>query len=712
MTTIPYSFSDSLEELRSQLAMRLSLVLVSFGIIATWYVLVRRDLPFEQCLVPSLAIILGRIVQTQNSKHPIWVRYVLVWGMVGALLVGMSVFTNLWVPYLGVLGVFVSAMLINNAGVVSATVIVVMAALLNVIGSRDYPLLELTTLLTLAAISSWLIAYTLFTAVHWYSGSQSHSQHLLEVTRDHRAELKRTLKSLQTAYEMQRHIQLELMRARKHADDARRLKDQFAANISHELWTPLNLILGFAEVMYLSPDIYGEMTWPPGLRRDIHQIYRSSQHLRAMIRDILDLSRFEMNGFHVTLETMPLEPLLQESLEIVEHLVRGRPLQLRLEIEPNIPPLDIDATRIRQVLLNLLNNALRFTEEGMITVSVKRDKTEVVISVRDTGPGISADKVALVFDEFYQANPSLNRTHNGVGLGLAISKRFVQAHGGRIWVESEEGVGSCFAFSLPIAERFQMLPQTHRGLSQESTRRYILLLDVDSSTASVLARHLHTYDLVHVNAIGHLREMIFTYHPKLIIRHVRPDHNDAIPPHIIEIGVPLIECTLPMLSWSADELDVTVCLPKPITTDMLLEELHRLGTMRDVLVASTDRSFTLLIERMLQTGGASFVVRRAYDTEQALEALEEHLPDIVLTDSMASAAGDEMSLIQQIRQAPLTRDLPIMLFTANMHIDDRIPENRFLIHQRDGLHPIEILNCLNAIAEGLKPRYYVPVTED
>src|SRR5262249_19228822 len=197
--------------------------------------------------------------------------------------------------------------------------------------------LELTVALGLAGASSWLSAYTLFTAIHWYRAMQVRGQKLLEETRDHRAELSQTLKSLEVAYETQKHIQLELIWARKQAENSRRLKEQFAANISHELRTPLNLILGFSDMMYRSPEVYGDMAWPPLLRRDVHEIYRSSQHLLALIDDILDLSRFEMTGFNLALEAVPLEPLLQETIEIARSLVRGRPVSLKLEVSPNLP---------------------------------------------------------------------------------------------------------------------------------------------------------------------------------------------------------------------------------------------------------------------------------------------------------------------------------------------------------------------------------------
>jgi len=709
MADFVYNFSDSLEELHSRLVWRLSLVLVGLGMAATWYVLIRRDLPFEHCVVPFCAIILGRTVQKSNDKRPDFARYVLVGGMLVLLLVAMSTFTNPWIPSLGVFCVFVSAMLIANSGLVSAAFIFLMATILTFTRARTYSLLELTTLLTLATTLSWLIAYTLFTAVHWYSVTQARGQELLEITRDHRAQLSRTLKSLQIAYDMQKHIQLELMWARKHADDARRLKDQFAANISHELWTPLNLILGFTEVMYLSPDIYGEMTWPPGLRRDIHQIYRNSQHLRSMIGDLFDLSRFDMNSFNITLETVSPEALLQDSLEIVENLVRGRPLQLQLALEADLPPLDIDCTRIRQVILNLLNNAIRFTESGDIILAAHRKGHEVIISVRDTGAGIATGKLSFLFDEFYQVNPALNRSHSGAGLGLAISKRFVEAHGGRIWVESEVGVGSCFSFALPVAKLFLNSPASQFGNratdAQPDVRRTILVLNVESGMLPILAKHLSTYDLVLVHDLNTLREMVFTYHPRLILRNSRPDIHEEPLQDMIDLNVPLIDCTLPATSWSAETPGVTVCLPKPITAQTLLDELSRLGPLHDVLIMFSDRGFALLIERMLQTSETPFEVRRVYDPLQGLAAIRDRPPDILLIDTLVP--GDENShIIEHMRADPLLHDIPIMLFTAQGASEVERQENRFVIYQREGLSPVEVLTSLNALIEGLKPHYY------
>ncbi len=303
-------------------------------------------------------------------------------------------------------------------------------------GVHAYPFFEIMITLILAALTSWLSTYTLFTAVHWYGATEARSEQLLEETRDHRAQLSQALKSMEIAYDRQKKIQLELIWARKQSEDARRLKEQFAANMSHELRTPLNLIFGFSEIMYQSPEIYGEMQWPPVLRRDIHQIYRSSQHLLALIDDILELSRFEMTGFNLNLEAVALEPLLRDIFEIVQPMVRSRPIHIHLNVAPDLPVLEIDRTRIRQVVLNLLNNAFSFTEAGHIDITACYADHKVMISVSDTGTGIPPDKLPHLFDEFYQVDYSIRRSHGGVGLGLAISKQFVEAHGGRIWVES------------------------------------------------------------------------------------------------------------------------------------------------------------------------------------------------------------------------------------------------------------------------------------
>ncbi len=237
-------------------------------------------------------------------------------------------------------------------------------------------------------VIAWLTIRALYTALDWLSKTQRRAEQLLDVTRSQQAELRSAVKSLQITNEARLQAERELLIANKQARESQRMKEQFAANISHEFRTPLSIILGFSEVMYLSPEVYGSLAWPPKLYRDVSQIYRNSRHLMSMIDDILDLSHFEMTGFTLNKEPTDVEPLLQESLSMVADLFRNDAVTLRSEIEPDLPLLELDRTRMRQVFLNLLNNACRFTEAGDVCLRAFRQDGELRIQVSDTGPGI------------------------------------------------------------------------------------------------------------------------------------------------------------------------------------------------------------------------------------------------------------------------------------------------------------------------------------
>ena len=240
---------------------------------------------------------------------------------------------------------------------------------LNWRGGTDFPTGAIALAFVLGVMSALILRRTLFTALEWYWLSRQRTEALLKETREHRAEISRAYKSLELAYHIQQKIQDELVYANRRADEALQMKERFAANISHELRTPLNLILGFSEVMYKSPETYGDISWPPILRRDIYQIYRSSEHLLEMIDDVLDLSRYEMLDFSLIKEFVPIGKTVQEAVEIGRDLFAGSGIRLETDLEPDLPIVDIDVTRIRQILINLLKNARSFTAEGYVKIS-------------------------------------------------------------------------------------------------------------------------------------------------------------------------------------------------------------------------------------------------------------------------------------------------------------------------------------------------------
>ncbi|MBC7239137.1 MAG: hypothetical protein H5T71_03435, partial [Chloroflexi bacterium] len=239
------------------------------------------------------------------------------------------------------------------------------------------------------------------------------------------------------------------------------MKQQFAQTISHELRTPLNLIISFTELMIQTPEYY-EAPLPPKYARDLGIIYRNARHLQSLINDVLDLARIEAAQMALITEETDLSALTYEAVNTVRSLVESRGLALHTNIPPALPRLRVDPRRIRQVLFNLLSNAVRFTEKGSITVTVMQQDNEIVFAIRDTGIGIADEDKTRIFEEFRQADSGTHRRYGGAGLGLAISKRFVELHGGRIWVESQVGQGSTFYFTLPITQDLPLEEQMAR----------------------------------------------------------------------------------------------------------------------------------------------------------------------------------------------------------------------------------------------------------
>lgn len=511
--------------LHSILIRRIAIMIAWLAGLGMWLTVQFESFAVLLFAICGAVLLLCWYVRHVNRKDLQTARHILIWGLTAILFAAMLLLDTPWLPFLGIPIALLSAMLFAGGGLVTGMALALFAATLTFSGMRAYPLEGLIIALMLSIGCGWLVAHTLYTALEWYRVTQERSDRLLQETRDHRAELKRTLNSLANSYETQQRVQQELIWARKQAEEAKQLKEHFAANISHELRTPLNIILGFSEVMYLSPEVYGGVEWTPALRRDIYHVYRSSRHLLEMIDDILDLSRFEATGFSLNLELTSLESLLNDTIDIAKDLFKRSSIALEIDLEPNLPMLRIDLTRIRQVLLNLLSNAVRFTEIGTVRVGARRVGQEVIISMRDTGSGIAPDKLPYLFDEFYQVDTTLRRSHSGVGLGLAICKRFVQAHDGRIWVESKLGVGSTFSFSLPIPR--PILPSPRAGIFPVPISSdfcpTVLVLDPDPKVGELFQRHMEHYNIVQMPDAGELEQAIQTYYPRSVIYNVQPD---------------------------------------------------------------------------------------------------------------------------------------------------------------------------------------------
>jgi signal transduction histidine kinase len=245
-------------------------------------------------------------------------------------------------------------------------------------------------------------------------------------------------------------IRYELYKVNNQLLRADKVRSEFIATVSHELRTPLNSILGFAKLLLsqrVGPLNETQLT-------DLSLIYDSAIHLLALVNDILDLSKIEAGKIRLDMDWVTVEEIIVGTIATTYILIDDKPVDLHERIEPQLPRLYVDRERIRQVVINLLSNAAKFTDSGSITLDVhplvENDQKYICFSVKDTGIGIARDEMEKVFEPFRQVDNSMGRRAEGTGLGIPISYRLVKLHGGKLWVESKIGQGSTFSFTIPV----------------------------------------------------------------------------------------------------------------------------------------------------------------------------------------------------------------------------------------------------------------------
>jgi signal transduction histidine kinase len=229
-------------------------------------------------------------------------------------------------------------------------------------------------------------------------------------------------------------------------EEASQHKSQFLANMSHELRTPLNAILGYTELM--TDGAYGEPS--EKMLGILKRLEANGKHLLGLINDVLDLSKIEAGQLVLELSDYSVLDIAQTVRSTLEPLAADKKLAFKLDMPSALPPGRGDGRRLTQVLINLVGNAIKFTDAGEVAIKAEANNGSFHVSVRDTGPGISAADQTKLFQEFQQADNAITRKKGGTGLGLAISKRIIEMHGGKIWVESQPGQGSTFTFTLPV----------------------------------------------------------------------------------------------------------------------------------------------------------------------------------------------------------------------------------------------------------------------
>jgi len=570
--------------------------------------------------------------------------------------------------------VVVSSLLISNLRVFAVAAIASLAclAVARWYGVNWFDPQQIVTpvfLIYLTALAAWLSARQVNMALGWMHNSYRRAESLVKDLRDERMSLARALKALEEAYVRIEKMNYALIEARSLADEARRLKAEFAANVSHELRTPLNIIIGFSETMANAPETYAGVSWSPTLRGDIEQIYQNARHLSSLIDDILDLSALDVHQLGLTVEEAGIEEVIQEAVGVVHDLYRAKNLYLNIQVDPHLPRLRMDTTRIRQVLINLLTNASRFTSVGGVTITARLVHQEIQVTVQDTGIGIAPKDVPRVFEDFGQVDGSTSRRHEGTGLGVPLSKRLVELHGGRMWLESQPGQGTTFYFTLPI------LIHPDSGIKPHTTgspayalnyRKAVLMVEPDPLLLRTVRRHLSGYDVIQVQDQADLSALIDRHQPVALVID-QSDGQDPAPPQWfadVPRDLPLIVISMPGSLRAAQALGIENYLLKPVLREQLLDAMACLERpVQNALIVDDDVQLVELISRMLQSAGRGYHPLEAFGGAEALARLHSEPVDLVLLDLMMPEVNGLM-VLQEMKADPALAHIPVIVISA------------------------------------------------
>ena len=539
----------------------------------------------------------------------------------------------------------------------------------------------------LTGLLGWAAARALLIAVQWYLFSFAQAQENMEEARQHRAHLARVLKDLDHAcYRLERANHM-LVLARAEAEEAQEARNRFALAVSHELRTPLNFIIGFSELMVNSPVTYAEVgQWPPGLYEDIQEIYRSSTHLLRLVNDVLDLGQIEALRMSLFKEWVDPAQIIREVTAMVRPAFIRKQLWFRTEIEPDLPNVFVDHTRVRQVLLNLVSNGLRVTEQGGVTVRLQRDGDNLCICVQDTGPGIADEDIPKVFEDFRQVGSGSWRRREGAGLGIPISRRFVDLHGGRMWVESQAGEGALFCFTLPLPESARDLssplaegsPDARywRRLTEKAEgERMLLVLSPDPAAGEIISRLVEGFGTITVRHPDRVGARVVELLPSALIVDPALFKDEVIQSMLPDLpyDLPVISFPFPGNARRSRHLPAGVSdyLVKPISRQDLAEAVRVLGPgIRRLLVVDDDPAMVRFVTLALRSSEGEDLFRdgcqltTAFTGAEALGQLHEDPPDAVLLDlALPDISG--WDVLDALRKDPALGGVPVILITAH-----------------------------------------------
>lgn len=470
----------------------------------------------------------------------------------------------------------------------------------------------------------------------------------------------------------------EAVEGRRLAEEANRLKSRFLSMVSHELRTPLNLITGLSDVLLRE----GEQTESGELKvkqEDVKRIYASAQHLDGLIQDVSDLARSEIDQLKLVREALNMAEVLRTAAMIGEPLAHDKGLVWRAEIPEDLPLVWGDRTRLQQVALNLVNNAVKFTAQGEVTLVAKAECGNVTVEVRDSGLGIPTEEQQVIFDEFRQSERTTARGYGGLGLGLAICRRLVEMHGGEIGVHSggEVGSGSAFYFTLPTMVQQSISSNAHVAWTQA---QQVLLLVKDPDSGETLRHHLMQQ--------GTDVQMHQVDRPVADLWQLCVGTPEAV---VLDLGlasacgwqilktlkenpatqdVPVLFYTLSHDQDSSSVLEMGY-LTKPVGTAELADILaHQVllhgsgnGTQKRILIVDDEPGTLEMYTQIVEAQLADCQVWQARDGREALDVIQREKPDLVLLDLMMPEL-DGFGVLEIMQEQETSRNIPVIVLSG------------------------------------------------
>ena len=463
----------------------------------------------------------------------------------------------------------------------------------------------------------------------------------------------------------------ELATARDVAEEANRAKSQFLANMSHELRTPLSAVIGYSEML----EDEAEETGQQNLLEDLSKIKANARHLLSLINDVLDISKIEANKMEIYAETFDVAEMVQDVAATVGSLMEKKQNTFKLDVSADLGTMHSDVVKIRQVLINLLSNAAKFTENGTIDLAVRRADERMIFTVRDTGLGMTDEQVSKLFERFTQADISTTRRFGGTGLGLAITKAFADMLGGQITITSKPDHGSTFEITFPTTAPTPEVAMPVADAKTEAVSHnddIVLVIDDDPATRDLLTRFL-TREGFAVRTAEDGRaglQLAQTLKPRVILLDVTMPRMDGWSvlrslkddPHLA--AIPVVMCTIideQNLGFSLGASDYVL---KPVNWEKLREVLARVqkdAAKGDVLIVDDDEDTRKRVRSLLAKNG--WTVTEAENGRAALDEVKRHVPSIVLLD-LNMPEMDGFTFLRQFRTTPEWAAVPVVVMTA------------------------------------------------